>query len=820
MKRPEYHPRDRHRRTDRESSKVSDARRAGRSGRGGVRASRGRVPAFPTSLPARRLWPAWLIVALGWSLLFAPQIFQQRVFTLGDARVFRPFAEFSRDRWMTAHERAHWNPYVYAGIPSDASLADSRPQYLPDFALDWFERLRPSHVVPLAGPLLAYLAGMLAMAALARALWGCNVSGMAFAGLAWGLLPELVSPFINGHDAQVVSCSLIPLILLVIHRALEAESRALPRRLLALALVLGLFVLTGHPQVVVYGAMLAIAFAIERACHFRRLARLAGLGAAALLAAVLAAAVWVPAMFYSAMSFRGGGGMPSVSESEIARYSFAWRDLLGLVWPWGVGFGQSTYWGGLAGTDHPSFVGSVILVLAISALLRRSDGEGSRKWFLFGVSSFALLSSLGPHLGAAWTLLRAVVPLGSRFRSEYMWMTVAQLGVVLLAAREFSPKPEPPGVPRQAWVLGVIRLVLGIVVMGPFARTYAAYVEAARPGIPVAAALEIARHAGLDMMVRFEFPILAVLLLWAGRSVTPRAPLARAALVALMAVGLATISWPLLSESTGRKEALAAAPEPELAKIGAREPWARVMSTRHVPSVPGAPILSFRDVEFYSNDWVYWRAHALGGNHGALPAVWRSAGDLTRSVSAQRALGVTYVSTDSGPPWDAQHYERVFSSPGEVVYRVRDALTRAYAVGLVARPGDDDVVLEAMGSPDFDPARLALTTDERPVGVYPGSDRARLRWLNDDPDHVALTCEAPDRAFVVLADTWMPGWTATVDGGAVPIYRVNQLVRGVIVPGGLTASTCDSSRRAGASAWRSRARACCCGWRSRSALCS
>jgi len=298
-----------------------------------------RAPQAPVGAagPAAVRWPVWLIVALAWAVLFAPQIFGQRVFTGGDARAFRPFSEYSRERWLSAHERVHWNPFVYAGIPSDASLADSRPQYLPDLALDLFERVRPSNAVPLAGPLLAYLAGMLAMAALARALWGCGVGGMVFAGLAWGLLPEMISPLVNGHDAQTVSCSLIPPILLAVHRVFETRER-MAGVLLGLSLLLGVFVLTGHPQVVVYGAMLAAAFAIERACHFRRPARLTGVAGAAGLAVLLSAAVWLPAFDYSAMSFRGGGA-PSLSESELLRFSFAWRDLLTLIWPgrWATG---------------------------------------------------------------------------------------------------------------------------------------------------------------------------------------------------------------------------------------------------------------------------------------------------------------------------------------------------------------------------------------------------------------------------------------------------------------------------------------------------
>jgi hypothetical protein len=61
----------------------------------------------------------------------------------------------------------------------------------------------------------------------------------------------------------------------------------------------------------------------------------------------------------------------------------------------------------------------------------------------------------------------------------------------------------------------------------------------------------------------------------------------------------------------------------------------------------------------------------------------------------------------------------------------------------------------------------------------------RLQWIRDDPDRLALEVEAPDRAFVVIADADFPGWTCSLDGRPVRIARVNHLVRGVIVPAGL-----------------------------------
>ena len=36
----------------------------------------------------------------------------------------------------------------------------------------------------------------------------------------------------------------------------------------------------------------------------------------------------------------------------------------------------------------------------------------------------------------------------------------------------------------------------------------------------------------------------------------------------------------------------------------------------------------------------------------------------------------------------------------------------------------------------------------------------------------------------MVADAWFPGWRARIDGRDIPIHRVNQLLRGVIVDAG------------------------------------
>ena len=52
------------------------------------------------------------------------------------------------------------------------------------------------------------------------------------------------------------------------------------------------------------------------------------------------------------------------------------------------------------------------------------------------------------------------------------------------------------------------------------------------------------------------------------------------------------------------------------------------------------------------------------------------------------------------------------------------------------------------------------------------------RLTSDRPQRVAIAVEAAADAWLVLADAWFPGWTATLDGVSTPVLRANYLVPG------------------------------------------
>jgi uncharacterized membrane protein YfhO len=56
--------------------------------------------------------------------------------------------------------------------------------------------------------------------------------------------------------------------------------------------------------------------------------------------------------------------------------------------------------------------------------------------------------------------------------------------------------------------------------------------------------------------------------------------------------------------------------------------------------------------------------------------------------------------------------------------------------------------------------------------------------LHDAPDRVEIGASLSGDGYLVLLDTWYPGWQATIGGDPATIYRADYIVRAVFVPAG------------------------------------
>ncbi|HTO92225.1 MAG TPA: hypothetical protein VMJ70_13935, partial [Candidatus Sulfotelmatobacter sp.] len=718
---------------------------------------------------------ALLVLAVCWLVLYSPQLLAHQSFLFGDATLFRRFSEFSRERWIALHQRTFWNPYVFFGLPATASLADQRPQYLPDLALDVWERLRAwSGLPPLLVPLFADLAGILSTALLSRALWAAGTEAMIWAGLGWALMPGLIVPFTFGHDAQFLSASLIPAQLLLVHAQFAAASRV-PRSWAqwGFAVLLGLQCLHGHPQMVAAGLALSVAFAVERAIHFRRASPLAGLSLSLVLGLGMGAASWWPALRYAALSVRGGPG--GVDARDVADFSQSWRDLLSLAWPRAVGFGGATYWGGLRKTDFPQFAGTLICGLSLLAWPRIGRREGSAVLLLSGAAATGILLSLGSHLGGLDLWLREHLPLFANFRVSVVWLVMTDLALIELSAlgwERVAHALEGRERTRRALVAlcasASLALFTGLLVaFTPLRDLIAGLSRDYRPHLSLELARGAAGRSALDLAARGLLLGLACTLgLFArrGRWLPALSMLA----LALHSVDLGSVSVPFLLRTSGATDRLEAPPAPEIARLAAADPRSRALPLESDPPP--------------SNDWVSWRARCAGGVHGSIYRDWAAlmAAGLPLHYEALCALAVRYATVPGSTPERSELWSNCDSShDGPIVIRLKHARDRAYCVPHVTAPGSRERVMDALFSPSFRASEQALADAPAFAGDYRGSLACRLRWLEDSPDRLRLAINAPAPAFLVIADAWFPGWTATLDGERTAIARVDYLVRGV-----------------------------------------
>jgi hypothetical protein len=92
--------------------------------------------------------------------------------------------------------------------------------------------------------------------------------------------------------------------------------------------------------------------------------------------------------------------------------------------------------------------------------------------------------------------------------------------------------------------------------------------------------------------------------------------------------------------------------------------------------------------------------------------------------------------------------------------------------------------------PAFDPDQEILLHDAPDSVFAAGAPRAGSTGTRhavvtrENTRELVIDAEAPDDGFLLLADTYYPGWTAVVDGVPTPIYRANIAIRGIQLPRG------------------------------------
>src|SRR4051812_4087161 len=340
------------------------------------------------------------------------------------------FREFAASTLRATGHFPLWNPYLMGGMPYVAAMHGDifYPTFLlrmilpTDLAMTWSFMI---HI---------FLAGFFTYLFL-RA-WGLGFLPSVIGGVAYlmcGPLAAYVSP---GHDGKLYVSALLPLALLFLVRGIrDGRNWAWG----ALALVVGLGVLTPHPQLLQYMLLACGAFALylafaelelpdgtrlrlDRRIGTRRL--LYALGAV-LLGAVIGAIQFLPVREYVPFSPRAGGRDYGYATS----FSLPIEEMINFYLPEFSGI-LDRYWGRNGIHLHSEYLGAAALFLGALGL---TSERRSFRWFWTGALIISVLWALGGST-PFYHLVYALVPGTKFFRAPSTMLFMIAFATAVLAA--------------------------------------------------------------------------------------------------------------------------------------------------------------------------------------------------------------------------------------------------------------------------------------------------------------------------------------------------------------------------------------------------
>lgn len=702
---------------------------------------------------------------------------------------FYPWRSFAFDE-LRAGRLPAWNPYVGAGAPLLANY-----QTAVFYPPNWFHLLLPHAYAMSMIALLHVLWAGIGMWQFTGALKLENF-GRGVSMLSYALGGYLIARF--GSFPTASAGAWIPWIFWLVHRAITRQRR---EDVGWLGLAFGLQLLAGHAQTTWYGcvgvglyALWLVGWHLRAVPLRRRAAALLRTGAGIALGVLVATVQLIPTAEYLAESQRSGG----LDYASATNLSYNIFRLVTLFSPhfYGTPTDGSYITKGIYFEDaaYIGYTSIILALIAVAALVRLRHALADQPrlttvpfWTTLFLAS--LLVATGRY-GPIFHTLYTFVPTFDAFREPVRWLILVVFSLSMLAGigvsywergqwvAFWSRLAAAGGGAMSLMALGFLEfgqpdnqnlevLAQGIIVLGAWTAC-TALLTLVRPD-PATGTSRPVWQAAVLLFITID-------LVWAGSGMNPTVPpeyYDPASVVQpdgrlywfedyrdAMTFGADDTDPPTWGSPTGYFNV-------SDYRI-ARDHWQDARASL-------LPNLNMLD-----------RVPALNNNDPFLPATYDQYIDLVEDLIADagpllRAAGVSRTYGIQPDGWDAST-----SATGELVAESPASTTPfAWLVSDATWLVSEAALEDALRDPAWDPAQTVFL-DGADQQVTPPATAAsgEITLLEERPGFTRYRVETDAAAYLVISQTWYPGWSATLDGQATRLYRANLAFQAVAVPPG------------------------------------
>ena len=726
---------------------------------------------------------------------FAPQM-EGKELSMGDITQYEGMAHDIK-QMQAEGEDPQWTGNAFGGMPA-YMINIEYPSML---IKNWSSALtglmgRPAVLIFLA------LVGFWAM----LLMWGVNPLVAIVPAIAYGFSTYSILIIGAGHITKMFAFAYAPLLVGGVAYTLRGGRLLLGGLLTALfaALQIG----ANHPQITYYFAFVILALWINSLVEAIREKRVPHFVKATLVlvaAAVVAVGANLSSLYYTAEhqpdTTRGGSALAETTDGgeglDIA-YATAWSygrteslnmfipNLMGgssaggfepnglvadALRPYGarsLATSLPAYWGDQPGTAGPTYLGAAALFLAVLGMFLL---KGREKWWLLGVSVFAVLLAWGSNLMWFTELMFKILPAYDKFRAVSTALVVVQWSVPMLVALvlwritkgEYGKDELLKGLAWATGITGGVALVVWM--LGGQMFSFSAPADS-RMGLPT------------DIIIAMEQE----------RALMLRADALRSLVMVLLSAGtVALFAWSKIKR-TALLVILGALITIDMVGVDSRylfwDDFVEPAKTEIVPTEANLQImadeeLGFRVANFavstFNDATTSYFHRSVGGYHGAKLSRYD---DLIRyqlqrgNPEAYDMLNTKYfILADDGTSGPEVMLNEGANGPAWFVGEIVVATSAKEEMALL---DEIDTEYTAIISADYAEQFRGVTLSEGDVEL-----------VKYKPNNLVYRTTSPEGGLCVFSEIYYDkGWKAYIDGREADYLRVDWLLRGMIVPAG------------------------------------